>query len=75
MTFADMFKKSILEGFNTDVTMGKVAAGLLAALLSALFIQNLRLSIHPCRMMVALISSTRALFWRALRPIPLSSIA
>ena len=38
MTFADMFKNSILEGFNTDVTMGKVAAGLLAALLSALFI-------------------------------------
>ena len=38
MSFADMFKNSILEGFNTDVTMGKVAAGLLAALLSALFI-------------------------------------
>ena len=38
MSFADMFKKSILEGFNTDVTMGKVVAGLLAALLAALFI-------------------------------------
>ncbi len=38
MSFADMFKNSILEGFNTDVTMGKVVAGLLAALLSALFI-------------------------------------
>lgn len=38
MSFADMFKKSILEGFNTDVTMGKVVAGLLAALVAALFI-------------------------------------
>lgn len=38
MSFADMFKNSILEGFNTDVTMGKVVAGLLAALLAALFI-------------------------------------
>ncbi len=38
MSFADMFKKSILEGFNTDVSMGKVVAGLLAALLAALFI-------------------------------------
>lgn len=38
MSFADMFKNSILEGFNTDVTMGKVVAGLCAALISALFI-------------------------------------
>ena len=38
MSFADMIKNSILEGFSTDVSMGKVAAGLLAALLSALFI-------------------------------------
>lgn len=38
MSFADMLKNSILEGFNTDVTMGKVVAGLCAALISALFI-------------------------------------
>ena len=38
MSFADMIKNSILEGFSTDVSMGKVVAGLLAALLSALFI-------------------------------------
>ncbi len=38
MSFADMLKKSILEGFSTDVTMGKVVAGLVTALLASLFI-------------------------------------
>ncbi len=38
MSFTDMLKKSILDGFGTDVTMGKVVAGLITALLASLFI-------------------------------------
>jgi len=33
-----MFKKSIVEGFSSDISVGKVAAGLLTSLLAAVFI-------------------------------------
>ncbi len=38
MSFADMFKKSIIEGFSTDISIGKAVASLFAAFLAAMFI-------------------------------------
>ena len=38
MSFADMIKKSVVSGFNTDVTIAQIIIGLLVALAAAIFI-------------------------------------
>lgn len=38
MSFVDTIKKSVLEGFQTDISTGQVLVALLASLLAALFI-------------------------------------
>ena len=38
MSFSDMIKKSVVDGFNTDVTIAQIVIGLLVALVAAIFI-------------------------------------
>ncbi len=38
MSFSDMIKKSVVSGFNTDVTIAQIVIGLLVALVAAVFI-------------------------------------
>lgn len=38
MSFVDMIKKSVLEGFNTDISVARILLGLVVALLAGLFI-------------------------------------
>lgn len=38
MSFSDMIKKSVVDGFNTDVTIAQIVIGLLVALVASIFI-------------------------------------
>ena len=38
MSFSDMIKKSVVDGFNTDVTIAQIVIGLLVALVAGIFI-------------------------------------